>query len=176
MGPFVHIAGETPLGEPIVVTGSDRLVLRRGTRSFWVAGTCQKCGLEAAGIDLGPHQRVCRGPSRQRAPLASPRPARPEPQPQRAPLASPRPARPEPQPVAQPGRRLPSRPISRRSPGVPRHRRQLRFRRSSMSVNSRRLTLIYADAISVLIIVFVIFVAVVVIIIWADSSSPQWFH
>ncbi len=189
LGSVVHIAGETPLGEPIVVTGSDRLVLRRGTRSFWVAGTCQKCGSEAAGIDLGAHGRVCRGPSRQRAPLPSPRPAQPEPQPHRVPVERPRPAQPEPQPhrvpverprPAQPERQQVAelRPEPRSRPAaplrrpLPEHRRYRRTWGSLSSVKSRRRVSIYADALVVFVIAaFICLVIVFAITTWLGVST-----
>lgn len=61
LGSLVSVAGRTPLGEPIVVVDSDRLVLHRETGSFWVAARCRKCGRETACIDLGAHERECPG-------------------------------------------------------------------------------------------------------------------
>jgi len=44
----------------VVVLGSDRLVLRRGTSVFWAAVTCQHCGGELASIDASAHDGPCR--------------------------------------------------------------------------------------------------------------------
>jgi hypothetical protein len=59
LGHWGRVVGETAAGDPIVVAGSDRLVLRRGTQSFWVADRCTICGAEMARIDLDEHQRTC---------------------------------------------------------------------------------------------------------------------
>lgn len=57
-----RVEGKTPLGEPIVVVGSDRVVLRRGGRRLWVVGVCTICELEVAKIDLDDHRRSCQRP------------------------------------------------------------------------------------------------------------------
>ncbi len=181
------------MGEPVVVSGSDRLVLRRATGTFWVAGRCEKCGEETASIDLDAHERECSGPAQSQRTVAPPRPAQPQPrrqvspvdslrpappgaEPDRAPVNSPRSARSDPQAGAQRKQRLssrliPSRPTALVSRRFPKPGRQRRSRRSALSANSRRLALIYAYAISVLVVALIIFLAIVVIIVWVDPST-----
>ncbi len=176
LGSFVRVAGETSLGEPIVTTGSDRLVLRRGTDSFWVAGRCKKCGVETASIDLGAHALGCRGPVQPERREARRQPAQPAPQPRRAPVSSPPPVQPQRLPAAQPHWELPVRPTAAGPAASPKHRAPRRSRRSTMSANSRRLALVYAYAFSVLIAALIIVLAVVVILDWVDRSTPQGLH
>jgi len=176
------------MGEPVVVSGSDRLVLRRATGTFWVAGRCEKCGEETASIDLDAHERECCGPAQSQRTVAPPRPAQPQPrrqvapvdslrpaparpEPDRAPVNSPRSARSDPHAGAQRKRRLPSRPTALFSRGFPKPGRRRRSRRSALSAKSRRLALIYAYAISVLVVALIIFLAIVVIIEWVDPST-----
>lgn len=51
----VTVVAYTARGEPIVRAGSDRLVLRAGSGTFWVSATCPTCGAEMADEDLGSH-------------------------------------------------------------------------------------------------------------------------
>jgi len=55
----VKVMALTADGEPVVRAGSDRLVLRKGTRAFWTATECEACGSEMATADLEVHD--CRG-------------------------------------------------------------------------------------------------------------------
>ncbi len=74
LGAWGKVVGKTPNGEPVVRTGVDRLVLRRGERRFWKAAQCGRCGAETAMPDLDAHQRTCEG-------VVTPTPSRPRPSP-----------------------------------------------------------------------------------------------
>ena len=179
---FVSIAGKTPLGEPIVVAGSDRLVLRRGTKTFWLAERCPSCGVETASDDLDAHIGMCPGPRRapetarsdrrtiktrdirapvRRTPARRPKREsyqRPTPPVRRAP--APRPKRESHQRPTPPAR-------ARQKSRVGRRRRT----GGVWSGRSRRLIIIYSYAFFLLASLVFLIVMCLLLVLWVDSLT-----
>jgi hypothetical protein len=159
LGSLASPHGETLLGEAVVAVGSDRLVLRRGTKTFWMAGRCKNCGGELASVDVPAHEDGCRGP----VPIPAIEPFTP-------PIEVGFPAVPQDSRSPQPTRR--TRRELRTILGLPTgHQHRRRTQATRWRFQASRKVLLYTQALVILTGIVVLGVLAIALAIWLGASS-----